>query len=312
MNTKFSSLVLVLALAAIACGITGPAQSVQPIPVVNEVRTATLTPTAEPSLIYTNTSAPPTETHTPIPPTGTPAPLIPVAKVIGEGAVNIRSGPCNHPILTEAMPGMEFPVTGRYRSSGGEDWWRIQIATRTGALVEGWIWGRRVEVTNVLMVPFVASQCPPFETPTSSPTPTQEILLYAFGPQYGGNGGAAFMDIPPNSARVVGLYIRSGDFVDAVKLIYDKVDLPKHGGDGGVETTIKFKRGEYITAIYGRSGVYVDSLTIETNRGRRFGPFGGSGGAPFEVRAPDGYEIVGFFGRAGAYIDAIGVVIRSR
>ena len=139
-----------------------------------------------------------------------------------------------------------------------------------------------------------------------------QLTVSPYGSPHGGEGGDAFRDTPPYSSQVVGLYIRYGDFVDAIKMLYNNVDLPKHGGDGGGETTITFEPGEYITAIYGRSGAFLDSLTIETNIGRRFGPFGGLGGDPFEVRAPAGYEIAGFFGRAGVYVDAIGAVIRLR
>jgi hypothetical protein len=139
-----------------------------------------------------------------------------------------------------------------------------------------------------------------------------QIRPFAYGSPHGGNGGEAFEDSPPSSAQVVGLYVRSGTFVDAVEMIYDTADLPKHGGDGGSETTITFEPGEYITAISGASGQFLESLTIETNRGRRFGPFGVPVGTPFEVRAPDGYEIAGFYGRAGVYIDAFGAVIRPR
>lgn len=73
------------------------------------------------------------------------------------------------------MPGMEFSVTGHFRSSGGEDWWRVQIPARNGDLVEGWIWGLRVEVTNDTLVPLVISPCPPFATPTFTATATETL-----------------------------------------------------------------------------------------------------------------------------------------
>lgn len=140
----------------------------------------------------------------------------------------------------------------------------------------------------------------------------KERSLHAWGRLHGGSGGGTFVDKPPGSAQVIGLYISYGGLVDSLKIVYDTADLPKHGGMGPNETTIIFEPGEYITAIYGSSGAYLDSLTIETSLGRRFGPFGGPGGSAFEERAPAGYEIVGFLGRAGVYIDAIGIVIRER
>lgn len=179
MNTKVAFFVLALALAAVACSIRDvlPTQTVLGIP--DTAHMVTITPTFTATPTQTATPIPPTETATPTKtprPTNTPTPLIPTAKVIGEGAVNIRSGPCNHPKLTEATPGMKFPVTGRYTSPGGENWWRIQYSTRTGILVEGWIWGYRVEVTGDTLVPFVVEQCPPFATATPTKTSTPSHL----------------------------------------------------------------------------------------------------------------------------------------
>jgi hypothetical protein len=175
MRPNFHSFVLLLVLTATACTVPAQSSSVQQVGgSEGTVLTfnSTSTPTAQPS--PTNTLLSPTETRTPRPPTNTPAQSVQTVKVIGEGIVNIRSGPCNHPILTEATPGMEFIVTGRYTSPGEENWWRIQYSTRSGALVEGWIWGKRVEVTSDALVPFVPSQCPPFPTPTSD-KPEQAI-----------------------------------------------------------------------------------------------------------------------------------------
>jgi hypothetical protein len=130
---------------------------------------------------------------------------------------------------------------------------------------------------------------------------------------YGGSGGGKFSDAPPDSAHVVAFHVRSGAFVDAVQIIYDTIDLPKHGGDGGeFNSTIRLEPGEYIAAVAGTSDVYVNCLMIETSTGRRFGPFGKCSGSRFVLNAPVGYEIVGFVGRSGVYVDAIGVVVRER
>src|SRR5215510_14507879 len=108
-----------------------------------------------------------------------------------------------------------------------------------------------------------------------------------YGP-VGGQGGGAFddaADLGLNVAtmRILGLIIRHGSLIDQVTPIYldgdGNLGIPQHGGDGGGEDRIGMAPGEYITEISGRSGRFVDSLTIETNRGRRLG-FGGSGGGP--------------------------------
>jgi hypothetical protein len=88
----------------------------------------------------------------------------------------------------------------------------------------------------------------------------------------GGNGGSEFVDTAlPKGARVIGFKIRSGDWVDAVELLYKTADgkvesLGKHGGDGGLEDTFMLEDGEHITGITGKSGTYVMSLTILTNK----------------------------------------------
>lgn len=188
MNTKVSFFVLTLTLATIACSTPSQLLSISdgsaPESVVPN-STSTSTSTAVPSATHTNTPVPSTETRTPRPPTDTPTPLPPQVEVIGEGPLNVRIGPCNQQVLTQATPGMKFKVTGRFTSAAGEEWWRIQYRTRSGArLVEGWIWGVRVEATGVTDVPFVPSQCPPF--PTGTPDkPEQNIGPTSVNPPTG-------------------------------------------------------------------------------------------------------------------------------
>jgi hypothetical protein len=187
MRTKITSFVLALGLAAMACTITGPASRVQENPTIEvqvHLVNFTSTPTTEPSPTDTNTPVPPTATRTLVLPTSTPTSLGPMLKVIGNDAVNIRSGPCNQPILTQATPGMQFPLSGRYTSPGDENWWRIQVPTQTGALIEGWIWGGRVEVTGESLVPLVGAQCPSFATatPTNETVQTETVTKDHLGP----------------------------------------------------------------------------------------------------------------------------------
>lgn len=108
---------------------------------------------------------------------------------------------------------MKFQVTGRYTSPGGENWWRIQYSTRTGALVEGWIWGYRAEVISDTLVPFVVEQCPPFPTDTPTTAKTIEgpyIRLYEHN-AFGGD----FLDISLTDCGIVNIAY-AGNFNDAI------------------------------------------------------------------------------------------------
>ena len=142
-----------------------------------------------------------------------------------------------------------------------------------------------------------------------------------FGPA-GGRGGTSFDDLTqlglePSTTRIIGLIVASGVYVDSIRPIYldgnGNLALPKHGGTGGSEMTLGMKPGEFITEISGRSGAYVDSLTIETNQGRRLS-FGGPGGGPvggYDFPPEDGHqEVVAFFGGSGAYHDRVGIHTR--
>jgi hypothetical protein len=152
----------------------------------------------------------------------------------------------------------------------------------------------------------------------------KESNMPDYGP-VGGPGGGPFDDLTDlgldaSTMRIVGLVIRSGEYIDAIRPIYTdgsgKLELPKHGGEGGGEVSFGMRPGEFITEISGRSGEFVDSLTIETNFGLRVG-FGGPGGGPVEgyELPPDSagtQEVVAFFGGSGEYLDRIGIHTRPR
>jgi hypothetical protein len=134
----------------------------------------------------------------------------------------------------------------------------------------------------------------------------------------GSNTGTEFVDKQlPKGARVIGVKIRSGDWIDAVELLYKTADgkvesLGKHGGDGGEEDTFMLEEGEHLTGITGKSGTYVMSLTIITNK-RKSKTYGlGEGDVQYHYEVPDHDEIIGFFGRAGEYVDQIGIWVRKR
>ena len=172
MNTKVASFVLALGLAVMACSITGPALYLQPRnSAQDDVPTATFTPTVQPSQTYTSTPIPPTNTATPTEtplPTSTPTPRVAMAKVVADTNIMIRVGPCYQTPLAQAKPGMEFPVTGWYRSPQGEEWVRIEFHNEKGLLLEGWVRADLVEVTHSDLVARVFANCPSTPTPTTA------------------------------------------------------------------------------------------------------------------------------------------------
>src|SRR5208337_4044720 len=128
----------------------------------------------------------------------------------------------------------------------------------------------------------------------------------------GGEGGTEFADKAlPEGARVVGVKVRHGRWIDGIELIYRTADgqeegLGWHGGDGGEEELFRLEEGEYITGMTGKAGTYIDSLTIVTNK-RRSKTYGGDGGDnTFDLRSSCG-EVTGFFGRSGPFLDRIGI-----
>jgi hypothetical protein len=132
----------------------------------------------------------------------------------------------------------------------------------------------------------------------------------------GGEGGDEFADRQiSKGARVIGVKIRHGLYVDGIELLYKTVDGKKeglgwHGGDGGEEETFLLEDGEYITEITGKSGEFVESLSIITNK-RKSKKYGGDGGdKTFELQK-SGQEVTGFCGRSGAYLDQIGIFVHK-
>jgi hypothetical protein len=135
----------------------------------------------------------------------------------------------------------------------------------------------------------------------------------------GGNGGDAFLDKRlPQGARVVGVKIRHGDYIDAVELLYKAADgniesLGRHGTEGGEESIFMLDKDEYIKGITGTTGDYLVTLTIVTNKRKseKYGGAAGDGANKFNLVTPD-VEVVGFYGRAGAFVDQIGIFLHKR
>jgi hypothetical protein len=133
----------------------------------------------------------------------------------------------------------------------------------------------------------------------------------------GGEGGTEFADQAlPEGARVVGVKVRQGCWIDGIELIYRTTDgkeegLGWHGGDGGEEKMFRLEEGEYITGMTGKAGTYIDSVAIVTNK-RISETYGGDGGDHiFDLRSSCG-EVTGFFGRSLRFLDRIGVLAQER
>jgi hypothetical protein len=132
---------------------------------------------------------------------------------------------------------------------------------------------------------------------------------------FGGPGGAPFVDDPDPEARLVGVSIRFGDFIDAISAVYrqpgrDRLRAVVHGGNGGGPGVFELAEGEHIVAISGGVGKFVEWIQIHTNR-RSSNPFGRPGdGRDFRIDVPEGHVMVGFVGRSGDYLDAIGLALR--
>ncbi len=107
-----------------------------------------------------------------------PAPTPPIARVVSDGPVYVRQGPCL-PIIATFRPGTEYAVTGRYTTPEGQDWWRIKLYPPIAGFSEGWIQGDLVEVTGETLVPFFLAQCKPFATPPPTETTSPVITSTA-------------------------------------------------------------------------------------------------------------------------------------
>ena len=123
-------------------------------------------------------------------------------------------------------------------------------------------------------------------------------------PNAGGGGGSAFNF--SSSSKITSISVRSGGYLDAIRVSYEDGSIHSYGGSGGSEHKITLGRGEFLTGIKGRAGKYIDNISFMTNK-HTYGPFGGNGGAPYSFSAPEGYVIDGFYGRSGKFIDAISV-----
>lgn len=128
----------------------------------------------------------------------------------------------------------------------------------------------------------------------------------------GSGGGISFKDDFTQMKKIIGFYIRSGDWIDSIGLKYEDDDgTPQltdlHGGAGGRERTEDFDQNEYIIRIFGTYRTFVNSLCIVTNLNKTYETIPRTSGQEFNFKAPEGYQICGFHGRCGNFLDSIGV-----
>jgi hypothetical protein len=169
-------------------------------------------------------------------------------------------------------------------------------------------------------------------TPTTAETPTGEASAgLSIGgspwalPYRGGGGGIPFTLGCAWSELAVGVYGRSGAYVDQVGLICARlygdgnlgvaVTRGRAGGNGGSPFYAMCPSGQALVGFEGRSGAYIDRMGIQCAPVASWSscaavPYtqyagGGLGGSPFQDRCPQGAVITRIEGRSGAYVDAM-------
>jgi len=132
---------------------------------------------------------------------------------------------------------------------------------------------------------------------------------------FGGKGGSPFVDLVAPGGRISAITIRSGKFIDSIKIEYrykQTVKGPSHGGRGGKEVSFRLGKREYITEFGGKSGNVIDSIYVKTNKGRVMNWGGKGGGNRFRFTATKSNPIRGLWGRSGNLLEAIGVIQKSK
>jgi uncharacterized protein YraI len=124
-----------------------------------------LTPEAE-------ATSPPEAGPTAVPPTvavPTAAPEVPYA-VVGDEAVNIRSGPStDYPVYGVAQPGQSAEIIGKSADSG---WWAIKISTDYSPDGQAWVSATYTTAYNAENVPVL--EAPPLPPGVNPPAPPSE------------------------------------------------------------------------------------------------------------------------------------------
>jgi len=152
-------------------------------------------------------------------------------------------------------------------------------------------------------------------------------VIYAQGPgQYvtgqqgptGGTGGS-FYNTTQLGNNLLSVTIRSGAFIDGIRLNFDSKADPSDincGGQGGSPKTLTLIQGEYIVRVMGKYNRFVEYLYIQTDGTRKqymeFGNTNTTAPGYFDYQAVEGMKIGNFVVRGGQYIDAIGIILMKR
>lgn len=128
--------------------------------------------------------------------------------------------------------------------------------------------------------------------------------------EYGGTDGGPFDDLnsvgTPAFGKISLISVRSGDYIDQIKVKYADGPEFAHGGTAAGEEQFRINDGEWLTEIQGRAGQYVNQLQFVLSSGRVSRIFGRADGKQFRL-ARKNFVIKAIFGRSGKYVDQIGV-----
>lgn len=143
--------------------------------------------------------------------------------------------------------------------------------------------------------------------------------------QYGhDSNGSAFSDsdelvqdlYTDQHRRVTQVFMRDGNRVDQVGLVYSNGEQVAHGGDGGTKHGLSLAADEFITSYR----VCADSqksisyriyyLKLTTNKGQSLAG-GEEQGDCYGASFPSGYGLFGYVGRSGAGVDRLGFISRK-
>ena len=91
------------------------------------------------------------------------------------------------------------------------------------------------------------------------------------------------------NGHISSLEIRSGRFIENIRVKYGGVWGSPHGGAGGSLHTLEINAGTKITKVKGRYGRIIDALELITEDGKVFGPYGSNGGVAFSAEQPGCY-----------------------
>jgi hypothetical protein len=144
-------------------------------------------------------------------------------------------------------------------------------------------------------------------------------------PARGGFGGGAYTLKCPKGRLAVGIYGRSGAYIDRLGLSCARLykngnlgpsdDIGAYGGNGGGAFRIQCPKNQAIVGIYGGAGDYLDRIGLycadvedwyeDDERGHTTSTTGGGGGYSFSDECPRRYMVSQFNVRTGIYVDQV-------